>query len=155
MNARPIVTAPESRKRSARFGWAWLALAGALALHVTDEALTDFLSVYNPVVRAIRDRLPWMPLPVFSFRVWLAGLIAGILLLVILTPLAFRAVRPLVWAAMPLGVIMIGNGLGHLGGSLYLGRFMPGVYSSPLLIVASWLLLRGALGVNRLRRRPC
>ena len=30
------------------FGRAWLGLAGALALHVTDEALTDFLSVYNP-----------------------------------------------------------------------------------------------------------
>jgi hypothetical protein len=40
---------------------------------VTDEALTDFLSVYNPAVQAIRKRVPFIPLPIFKFRVWLAG----------------------------------------------------------------------------------
>jgi len=35
-----------------RFGFAWVLLSVALTLHVTDEALSDFLSVYNPAVRA-------------------------------------------------------------------------------------------------------
>ena len=45
-----------------RHGWAWVALTLALAVHVADEALTDFLSVYNPTVEAIRARYPWVPL---------------------------------------------------------------------------------------------
>lgn len=39
-----------------RFGTAWVALTLSLAVHVTDEALTDFLSIYNPTVQAIRSR---------------------------------------------------------------------------------------------------
>ena len=38
-----------------------------------DEALTGFLSVYNPTVIEIKGRLPWLPLPVYSFEVWLGG----------------------------------------------------------------------------------
>lgn len=127
------------------FGYAWLALAAALALHVTDEALTDFLAVYNPVVRKIRGRLPWLPLPTFSFRVWIVGLAAGIALMFSLSPLAFRGTRWIVLAALPLSVVMVGNGLGHLGSSLYLRRLMPGVYSSPVLIAASSFVLVYAL----------
>jgi hypothetical protein len=36
---------------------AWVALAVALALHVTDEALTGFLPVYNSIVEGIRELL--------------------------------------------------------------------------------------------------
>jgi len=43
-------------------------LCVAFGLHVVDEALTDFLSVYNPIVRAVRARLPFLPLPTFTFR---------------------------------------------------------------------------------------
>jgi hypothetical protein len=39
---------------------------------------------------------------------------------------------------------MFGNGLGHIGGSFYLGRLMPGVYSAPLLLLASAWLFRQA-----------
>jgi hypothetical protein len=72
-----------------RFGVAWVLLCIALALHVVDEAATDFLSVYNPTVQAIRKRFPFLPLPVFSFRVWLIGLCVAILLAFGLSPLAF------------------------------------------------------------------
>src|SRR5438552_10327882 len=48
-----LLTAPDTH-----FGFAWAALCVAFAIHVTDEALTDFLSVYNPAVRAIRARFP-------------------------------------------------------------------------------------------------
>ena len=75
------------------FGRAWVALALALGLHVVDEATHDFLSVYNPTVRALRGRVPWLPLPTFTFPVWLGGLIAGVLLLLCLAPLAYRGAR--------------------------------------------------------------
>ena len=125
-------------------GWAWLALCAALALHVTDEALTDFLSVYNPSVARIRARLPWLPLPTFTFEVWLTGLIAVILLLSLLSVFAFRRegwMRPLAYV---FAVVMFLNGCGHIFGSFYLGRLMPGVYSSPFLLAASIYLLRSA-----------
>jgi hypothetical protein len=129
---------------TSQFGRAWVAMALTIAVHVTDEAATDFLSVYNPAARAIRARLPFLPLPTFTFRVWLAGLILGILLLLALSPLAFRGRRWTIWAAFPLGILMFGNGLGHIGGSIYLGRLMPGAYSAPLLLIASAWLLRQA-----------
>jgi len=108
---------------------------------VTDEALTDFLSVYNPAVRAIRARFPFLPLPTFTFRVWLTGLVLAVLVLASLTPLAFRGVawmRPLAYA---FGIVMAGNGLLHLAGSAYMRRAMPGVYSAPLLLAAGIYLL--------------
>ncbi len=68
------------------FGRAWLALAAALAIHVADEALTNFLAVYNPTVLKIRARFPWIPLPTFSFRVWIVGLAAAVALMFSLSP---------------------------------------------------------------------
>jgi len=130
-----------------QFGYAWILLCVALALHVLDEALTDFLSVYNPTVKAIRKRFPFLPLPVFTFRVWLAGLCIGILLAFCLSPLAFRGSHFVIGAAYPLAVLMFGNALGHIGASLYRGRMMPGVYSSPFLLCASVYLFICAVRV--------
>ena len=127
-----------------RFGWAWVLLTLALALHVTDEAATDFLSVYNATVRAIREQIPWLPLPTCTFPVWLGGLILAVTVLLALSPLAFRGARWLRILSMPYGMIMLLNGLGHVASSLYMGRFMPGVYSSPLLLAASVYLLLSA-----------
>ena len=73
-----------------RTGRPWVALTLALAVHVADEAATDFLSVYNPTVESIRRRFPFLPLPVFTFDVWLAGLIAAVILLLALSRFAFR-----------------------------------------------------------------
>jgi hypothetical protein len=135
---------------SKRFGLAWLALCAVLAVHVTDEALTDFLSVYNPAVRAVRERLPFLPLPTFTFGIWLAGLILAIVVLFALAPLAFRGRRLAAWLAYPYAAIMFANGLGHIGGSIYFGRLMPGVYSAPLLLLASAFLFVQARKVLRL-----
>ena len=135
------------------FGWAWIALSLAVAIHVTDEALTDFLSVYNPTVREIRGRLPWLPLPTFTFRVWLTGLILGIVALLILSPLAFRRTRWLTVPAYLFAILMMANGLQHLLGSVYLHRLMPGVYSSPLLLAGSTYLMLSAWNERRLPSR--
>ena len=132
-----------------RFGAAWVMLAGALAAHVTDEALTGFLSVYNPAVLAIRERIPWSPLPTFTFEVWIVELAALVALLFLLSPFAFRGARWLSLLAIPFSVLMVGNGLGHVGASILWRQWMPGVYSSPVLIVTASFVLIYAVRVRR------
>src|SRR5467141_2553733 len=124
-----------------RFGIAWVALCVAFAIHVADEALTDFLSVYNPTVRAIRARFPILLLPTFTFRVWLTGLMLAVVVLASLTPFAFRGAGWMRPVALAFGLIMAGNGLLHLVGSLYMKKAMPGVYSAPLILGAAVYLL--------------
>lgn len=125
-----------------RFGIAWVTFALTVAVHVTDEARHDFLSTYNSRVRAIRARLPFLPLPTFSFRVWLTLLIAGILLALCLSPLAFRGDPWLRIVSRPLGILVgVLNAALHIGSSIYFHRWMPGVYSSPLLLLAALYLL--------------
>lgn len=123
----------------------------SLALHVTDEALTGFLSVYNPTVLALRARFRFWPMPTFDFREWLAGLALGIVCLASLSPLAFRNVRwirPLFYFFAVVAGVM--NALGHtlatvLGrtvSTVHFPRPAPGFYSSPLLLVVSIYALR-------------
>ncbi len=128
--------------RASRHAQAWLLLVGALAIHIVDEAMTDFLGFYNPLVRSIRSRIPWFPMPTFTFGIWLAGLIGGVLLLALLTIAVHRHVPGARLASWLLSGIMLLNGLGHLGGSLFFGRWLPGTTSAPLLVLASILLAR-------------
>jgi hypothetical protein len=123
---------------------AWLLVDAALALHVTDEALTGFLDFYNPLVVRIRERIGWFPMPRFTFPVWLTGLILLVILLAALTPVIRKQVllgRVLSWI---LSVIMFGNGCGHLLGSVYFQRWLPGTTSAPLLIITSVMLMRSS-----------
>ena len=46
--------------------------------------------------------------------------------------------RPTAYA---FGIVMTGNGLMHLAGSVYLRKAMPGVYSAPVLLAAAVYLL--------------
>ncbi len=109
--------------------------------------MTGFLPFYNSSVAALRERLGFFPAPTFSFEVWLGGLIAGILLCVGMTGLVGRGGSTMRRAAIALGVLMILNALGHLLGSLYFWRILPGAYSSPLLLfAASFMILRGVRG---------
>jgi hypothetical protein len=127
------------------FGVAWVGFALAVAVHVADEAAHDFLSVYNPTVRAIRTRLPFLPMPTFTFPVWIGGLAAGIALLLLVSPLAFAGDERLRLIAWPLAILVgIGNGLLHLVASVWQRRRMPGVYSAPLLLLAGAGLLAAA-----------
>ncbi|HTX42372.1 MAG TPA: hypothetical protein VMD25_11125 [Acidobacteriaceae bacterium] len=123
------------------FGLAWIAFALAMALHVADEAKHDFLAVYNPNARAIRQRLH-LPVPIFTFRAFLTSLITGICLLLLLSPLAFRGTHWMRVVALPLAILVgIGNALLHFGASLLYRRRMAGVLSSPILLAAgTWLL---------------
>jgi len=133
------------------FGRPWLALTVAFAAHVIDETATGFLNIYNPTVTAMRERWKWFPMPTFTFREWLVGLIAAIVLCFALTPLATRNVRwlrPLAWLY---ALIFLFNSMAHTAVTI-LGRTVasvpvqrpaPGFYSSPLLFFGSvWLLTR-------------
>jgi hypothetical protein len=133
----------------AQFFWAWILLCLALAVHVADEARTGFLSVYNPTVRVLRQRWPWLPFPVFNFGVWLAGLVVAD---AILLSMSFFALRGAAWMR-PLGFIFAGimlmNSLVHMVGtirgrtveSVRFRRPMPGFYSSPFMLLASLYML--------------
>ena len=130
------------------FGLAWLLLCLAFCCHVADEALTGFLGVYNPTVTAMRERFSWFPMPTFGFREWLIGLILANVLLLALTPLAYRNARPLRPLAYFYAGVMFLNGMGHtlftiLGQTVESVRFprpAPGFYSSPLLLITSIFL---------------
>ena len=114
-----------------------------LALHVLDEAVTDFLSVYNPIIASLRARYWWFPMPMFDFGIWLTGLTLGIAVLLALAPLAYRGTPWLRVAAYPFAAIMFLNGVGHLAGSIYFWRWMPGATTAPLLLAGStWLFLQ-------------
>ena len=125
-----------------RHARAWLLLVAALALHVADEALTHFLEFYNPLVLRIRSRIAWFPMPTFEFDAWLTGLILVVIILGLLTPLVRRGAVGTRLASWILAVIMFFNGLGHLVGSAYFQRWLPGATSAPLLLVASVMLAR-------------
>ena len=113
----------------------------AFALHVVDEAVNDFLPLYNSVVGGWRETYSWVPLPLFTFSGWLTLLIVALIVLAGLTPLFFkgsRSVRPVAWF---FGGLMVANALGHFGMSIYMGAFAPGVYSSPVVLAAAIALL--------------
>jgi len=119
---------------------AWFVLVAVLALHVADEALTGFLEFYNPLVLTIRSRVAWFPMPTFSFDVWLTGLVVLVLVLAMLAGAVWRGVPGTRLASWVLSVIMFANGVGHLAGSVYFQRWLPGATTAPLLLVASWRL---------------
>ena len=128
------------------FGMAWTGFALALAVHVADEAAHDFLAFYNPVVRAICARVPLLPIPTFTFPVWIGGLVSGVVLLLALSPLAWSGAVWLKWLAWPLAILVgIGNGLLHLIGSAALRRWLPGTFSAPLILLAGAALLATAV----------
>ncbi len=127
----------------------WLLLCMAIALHVFDEATHNFLAVYNPTVIALRERMPWLAFPEFTFRTWITGLAIAIALLFLLSPLVARGVHWIRPIAYLVSVLMIANGLSHAAGtilgrtvaSVHFSRPMPGFYSSPILIAASTYVL--------------
>jgi hypothetical protein len=97
--------------------------------------------VYNPAVGAIRTRFPFLPLPTFTFAVWLRRVIAVTLFLFALAPAAVRGEPGMRPAAYMFGVVMAGNGLLHLLGSVYMRKVMPGTWSAPLILAAAVYLL--------------
>jgi hypothetical protein len=118
----------------------------ALAVHVTDEALTGFLSVYNPTILALRAKFGFSVMPTFDFQTWLTGLVLAVILLAALTPFAFRNarwIRPILYfCAIVVGILnalghIVGTILGHTVNTVRFPRPAPGFYSSPVLLIAA------------------
>jgi hypothetical protein len=126
---------------SERHARAWTLLVGAFALHAADEALTDFLDFYNPLVLSIRPA--WSPFPpTFDVGTFLGVLIVASAVLALMTPAVRRGWPGTRLASWVFAIIMFLNGVGHLAGSLYWNRWLPGATSAPLLLLASVYLGR-------------
>ena len=128
-------------------GRAWLLLCLLLAAHVFEEATTGFIEVFYPLLERLRERFG-IPIPTPPrFEVWLAILIVVVSLLITLTPLVYRGARWLRTGSYVFAGLMIANGVNHLVSPIYLGRFLPGHYTSPLLIAGSiWLIAKARRG---------
>ena len=115
-----------------------------------DEAVTDFLGIYNPAFQAIRERHPFIMLPIFSFNIWLSLLIFAVIALVGVSVLVWKgrwAMRPISYV---FAFVMLSNGLFHIAHSIFMRKSMPGVYTSPLLLLASIFLVVS----TRAHKRP-
>ena len=140
------MTADDSTRRPAQ---TWFVLVAVLALHVVDEAMTGFLDFYNPLVMRVRSRVWWFPMPTFSFDLWLGGLIALVIVLVPIGVAVRRGAPGTRVASWAFAAIMLLNGIGHLAGSAYFDRWLPGTTTAPLLVVASALLIRSTASNRR------
>ena len=90
-------------------------------------------------------------MPTFTFGVWLTGLIALVLILVLLEPVVRRGSTGIRFASWVLAVIMFMNGVGHLAGSAYFERWLPGATTAPLLLITSFALARAVWRRSGLR----
>jgi len=120
---------------------AWIFLTAALALHVIDEALNDFLDLYNPLVLSVNNEMGFSFFPVFSFSSWLTALTIGIAFLFALSYFVYRRQKWTIYLGYFYGVLMLINAFGHLIGSLYYSRLIAGVYTAPLLLAGSLYLI--------------
>jgi hypothetical protein len=139
----------DSRGQYRSLGWAWVLLCAALALHVTDEAMTGFLAVYNPTVLALQASLGWWPMPTFEFRGWLLGLVVVCVVLLALSVFVFQGARWVRGLAYFFAIVMLLNAVGHTLGTIFgrtvasvtFSRPAPGFWSSPWMAAAAIYLL--------------
>jgi hypothetical protein len=80
-------------------------------------------------------------MPTFTFGPWIIGLAVLVFVLFAVSPFAYAGASAIRVASYPFAIIMFFNGIGHLAGSVYFGRWMPGATTAPFLIVASIGLL--------------
>ena len=132
------------------FGTPWLLLCLAFAMHVWDEAAHDFLRYYNSTVLALYGHFSWFPRMDMQFRTWLTALLVANLVLLGLTPWAYRNARWLRPLAYVFAGIQLLNGTGHILAAIR-GRTVPsvqfegpapGVYTAPLLAALAAYLFR-------------
>jgi len=126
---------------------AWLLMISVLGIHAFEESMTGFLPFYTQSVMTLRERLGFFPAPIFSYRVWFGGLITIIILCYFLTLFVARGGKVIRTVTTVFGVLMVGNALIHLVGSVYSGRVIPGMWSSPFILAAAlFLIIQGLRG---------
>ena len=130
-------------------GLPWLILCLSFAVSIVDEGLHDFLGSYNPTVLTLYGHFSWFPRIDLTLGEWLAIVLGADTVLLLMTPWAFRKagfMRPIAYGLAVFmllkacGTILI-SAIGQTVGSVRFRGGTPGLYSSPLLIVASSYLL--------------
>lgn len=130
-------------------GLPWFILCLSFALNILDERLHDFLGYYNPTVLTLYGHFSWFPRIDLTLGEWLAIVLGTDVVLLLMTPWALRKagfIRPIAYAFATLmflkglGTILI-SAIGQTVGSVHFTGGAPGIYSSPLLMVASCFLL--------------
>jgi hypothetical protein len=133
---------------------AWVLMMSAVAVHVLDEAISGFLPFYNDIAFNLRGRLGFPLPPRLAFETWIVGLITAIIIGFALTPLVSRGGRLVRVFTTIVGILTAVNALGHMLGSVYLGRLLPGFWSSPfLLLTAVFVVIRGLSNRGRTARK--
>ncbi len=136
--------------RRSRLPQAWLALTVALTFHVIEGALRNYLDFYNPLAMSLRDMMLWTWMPTFTFAAWIGGWIVILAALYGMTWFAAYAVRWMVWFAIAYAEVIFLFAAAKLGFAIYLQKAIPGVYTAPLLLIASsWLTIEAALSLRR------
>jgi hypothetical protein len=130
------------------FGLAWFLLCLAFGAHIWDEAVHGFLDYYNATILTLWAHFPWFPKIDMEFRPWLTGVSGVAIVLLLLTPFAYRNARWLRPLAYLFAGLQLLNGvahvvvtiLGHTVPSVVFDGPAPGFYSAPLLIAFSLFL---------------
>jgi len=125
---------------------AWLLLCAALAVHITDEASTRFLNLWNPEVTALG-----LGALRFTFPVWITLMVLAVIGLLILSYWVRRGTWWTPFAAYIFILLMLSNGVSHLLFSWREHAWMSGSHTSPLLIAGSiylWWTLRRPAGAG-------
>ena len=135
-------------------GRAWLLLTATLAGHIIDEVMNDFLSAWNPMVGALRERVGILLLPTFTSDWWILPLVLAVLVLLALTKLAYRRREWVRRFAFFYAIVMIAHGLFHITWSFMSGDLVSGVYSSPFLIATGLYLLMAARHAKDVKAIP-
>jgi hypothetical protein len=138
------------------FGAGWLVLCLAFGVHIWDEAAHGFLEYYNATVLTLWAHFSWFPKVDMEFRPWLLGVSGVAVVLLLLTPFAYRSERWMRPLAYLFAGVQLVNGLAHVAFTI-LGHTVPsvvfdgpapGFYSAWLLLALSaflfWQLRRSA-----------
>lgn len=142
-NAQPQVRLPS-------MGGPWLILCFAFAATATELALRDFVGYYDATVLTLYGRLRWFPRLDFDFKQWLAGVIILGAVLLFLTPWAFRGAPFVRKIARTFAMVMLVESLltviaslvGQTVPSVHFSGGAPGLYTAPIGLAASILVLR-------------
>jgi hypothetical protein len=133
----------------ATLGLPWLILCLSFTVNIFDDSLHDFLGSYNPTVLTLYGHFSWFPRIDLTRGEWLATVLGADAVLLLMTPWAFRKASFMRPVAYGFATFMFLKGLGTLLASavgqtvpsVHFTGGAPGVYTSPLLVVASSYLV--------------
>ncbi len=123
-----------------RWTIAWFVLCVVLALHIAEEAASGDYRAYGQSLDLLRQFFPQLPIPQFSFTVWLVDIAGAIIVLFLLTGLVHNNLQIMRAASYALAVFTTANAMLHILLSLASDQVLAGTLTSPPLLAASLFL---------------